>query len=185
MTYDPERHHRRSIRLRGYDYAQAGAYFVTICVNERRCLFGRVEDGEMHLSPIGQIVETEWLRTGDLRANVDLDAFVVMPNHLHGIVLIIDGAVGDAGTARGAPTTESFGRPVAGSLATTVRAFKAAVTQRANQRRGASGTPLWQRNCYEHVVRNDRELERFRAYVAANPSRWSDDALHPANPSRW
>lgn len=185
MTYDPERHHRRSIRLRGYDYAQAGAYFVTICSDERRCLFGRVADEEMRLSAVGRIVEEEWLRTGALRTNVDLDAYVVMPNHMHGIVLIVDDAADDAGTARRAPTSERFGQPVAGSLGTIVRAFKSAVTRRANQVRGTPGATVWQSSFYEHVVRNDRQLDHFRRYVAANPSRWSTDALHPDNPSRW
>lgn len=88
MRYDPDKHHRRSIRLHGYDYAQAGAYFVTICTQNRECLFGDIEDGEMRLNDYGRVVEEEWLRTATIRREVELDAFIVMPNHVHGIIVI-------------------------------------------------------------------------------------------------
>jgi hypothetical protein len=85
---NPQRHHRRSIRLRGYDYSQVGAYFVTVCVQGRECLFGDVLDGQMRLNNLGNIIRDEWIRTGDMRSNVELDAFVVMPNHFHAIVVL-------------------------------------------------------------------------------------------------
>ena len=99
--YDPEKHHRRSIRLGGYDYSQAGAYFVTVCTQNRQCLFGEIVDREMHLNNLGQIVQDEWFRTSIVRPDVELDASVVMPNHVHGIICVVDDG---RGTARRAPT---------------------------------------------------------------------------------
>lgn len=102
MKYNPEKHHRRSIRLRGYDYSQPGAYFITICTKNRVCLFGDVVDGKMVMSPLGKIVADEWIKTGEIRHNVDLDEWVVMPNHFHGILIINN----RGGTARHVPTIE-------------------------------------------------------------------------------
>jgi REP element-mobilizing transposase RayT len=90
MPYEPQKHHRRSIRLKGYDYTQAGAYFVTLCIRNRDCLLGEIIQGIMHLSPFGRIVEKEWYRTATVRRNVELDAFVIMPNHIHGIIILTD-----------------------------------------------------------------------------------------------
>jgi hypothetical protein len=87
MPYDPQKHHRRSLRLPEFDYASPGAYFVTICAFQRHCLFGQVVDGVVNLNRFGRLVETEWLRSPDIRREIELDAFVVMPNHLHGIVM--------------------------------------------------------------------------------------------------
>ncbi len=91
MKYDPDRHHRRSVRLKGYDYAQPGAYFITICTQNRECLFGEIVDGEMHLNEFGEIVRAEWFRSAEIRAEIELhpNEFVVMPNHVHGIVWIV------------------------------------------------------------------------------------------------
>jgi putative transposase len=167
-------HDRRSLRLNGYDYAQAGAYFVTICTQDRACLFGDIVDGEVRLNGYGSAVHEEWLRSAELRQNVELDAFTIMPNHMHGIVVITDGR----GTARRAPT-EQFGKPVANSLPTIMRAFKSASTRRINQIQNAPGTHVWQRNYYEHVIRNDRELNRIREYIATNPLKWALDRDNP------
>ena len=207
MPYDPRRHRRRSIRLRGYDYTQAGAYCVTICARDRASIFGDIVDGVVRLSPVGAIVQSCWVSIPDHFPAADLDAFVVMPNHLHGIVVL-----GSEGTACRAPTKgrdpsrpdlelafsgERFGAPVAGSIPTIVRSFKAAVTRAINEDRGR-GTAcraflaerigplpsgripsLWQANYYEHVIRDDRSLESLQAYIAANPARWAEDSLHP------
>lgn len=167
---NPYLHHRRSVRLKGHDYAQPGAYFVTMCTRDRECLFGEIVDGEMRLNEYGMAVRDEWLRTAELRENVELDAFVIMPNHLHGIVMITQGR----GTACRAPT-EAFGKPVADSVPTIVRAFKSASTKHINQIRNTPGTPVWQRNYYEHVIRNDAELNAVREYILANPATWTTD----------
>jgi putative transposase len=177
--YPPDKHYRRSVRLMGYDYAQEGAYFVTICTQNRTCLFGEVVNSEMRLTDFGAVAQTEWLRTAELRSNVALDAFVVMPNHVHGVVVI----VGDEeGTARRAPTikAEQFGKPAHGSLPTIVRAFKSAVTKRINEMRGTPGASVWQSRYYEHVIRNEDELHRVRRYIIDNPLRWELDTENPS-----
>jgi len=159
VSYDPERHHRRSIRLQGYDYAQAGAYFVTLCAQGRAHLFGRVMRGEVELSDIGRIVAEEWERTLAVRPNVELDAYVVMPDHIHGIVVITycdEGAVpAEASSALRSP---------ARTIAPIVRGFKGAVVRRV-------GRPIWQRDYHEHIIRNEAALGRIRSYIVANPAR--------------
>ena len=177
MSNNFENHHRRSIRLQGYDYSQPGMYFVTIGVEGRTCLFGEVVRGKMILDQIGQIVEEEWLRTPVLRPSVTLDEFIVMPNHFHAVVMIV---YEGRGTARRAPTTERFGRPVSGSLPTIVRSFKSATAKRINELRGTPSAPLWQRNYYEHVIRSEEELQRIREYIQTNPLRWEFDRENPA-----
>lgn len=188
---------RRSIRLDEYDYTHPGAYYVTICTHQRAALFGAVIDGVMHLNEWGSIVQAEWMRTATLRENVELDAFVVMPNHVHGIIVLIeDGTVADhhrrgmmddapaTATRRGmmhhAPvtTTREFGSPIPRSLPTIIGAFKAAVTRQVNRLTGTPGHPVWQRNYYEHIIRNERSLNALRAYIAHNPANWHKDTLY-------
>ena len=135
MRYDPDKHHRRSIRLKGYDYSQIGAYFITICTQNRECLFGKIVDGKMVLNPFGRIVADEWTKTALIRDEIKLDEWVVMPNHFHGIVVVTN----CRGTARRAPTVERFGKPVSGSIPTIVRSFKSAVTKRINELRQTPG----------------------------------------------
>ena len=170
----PDKHHRRSTRLDGYDYAQPGAYFVTVCTRGRACLFGHVVNGEMHLNEAGEIARRCW---EDIPAHfraVELDAYVIMPNHVHGII-----AVPRRGTACRAPTTERFGKPTVGSIPTIVRSYKSSVTRYVNVTRHASGTPVWQRGYYEHVVRNDAELTAIRECIQANSAQWDDDENNP------
>ncbi len=172
---------RKSIRLRGYDYSQAGAYFVTICTQNRACLFGEIVDGEMNLNEYGCIVMDEWIKTTEIRNEIELDEFIVMPNHFHAIVVITcRGTARRAPTKGRAPTMERFGKPVAGSLPTIIRAFKSAVTKRINEARRSSGTKLWQRNFWEHIVRNENELNRIRQYIKNNPKMWAIDKLNAA-----
>jgi len=113
-------------------------------------------------------------------AGLAIDEYVVMPNHMHGI-LVIDGVTGAGTTACRFPTREAFGRPVHGSVATIVRSFKAAVSKRVNELRSAQGAPLWQRNYYEHVVRKDDDLRQIREYIAQNPANWANDDLYTPN----
>jgi hypothetical protein len=121
MSFDPEEHHRRSIRIKGYDYSQPGAYFVTICTRDRECLLGSV----LRLNEFGEIAQRCWEEIPGHFPSVELDAFVVMPNHIHAILVVLG-----RGTACRAPTTEQFGRPIAGSIPTIVRAYKSAVMVR-------------------------------------------------------
>ncbi len=189
MNDRARRYHRRSIRLHGYDYTQPGAYFVTICTEGRACWFGEVRDGKMQLNALGEIVREEWFRTADVRPNVVLyrDEFVVMPNHVHGIIWIVedDGAAVVGATRRVAPTTRVAPTapphgPVSGSVGAIIGQFKSAVTKRINAQRGTPGAPLWQRNYYEHIIRDEESLNRIRQYILDNPRRWAYDRNNPA-----
>ena len=127
------------MRIKGFDYTQPGAYFVTICTYQRACALGSIHHGEMNLNNFGQIAYEEWFVSVDLRPYVKLfvDEFVVMPNHIHGIIWLV------GARRRRAPTQEQFGKPVSGSLPTIVRAYKAAVTRKINIIRGKTGSPFW------------------------------------------
>lgn len=179
MRYDPERHHRRSVRLREHDYAAGGTYFVTICTVDRACVFGEVVGDAMRTNAVGRIVEAAWVRTGVIRPEVEIDVFALMPNHLHGLVTILPqepaatvGAVGAMG-GRGIPER---GRR---SLASIVAQFKASSTAAVNACRGTPGARLWQRGFYEHVVRDDRSFEAIAGYIVTNPERWQTDEYRP------
>lgn len=183
MPFDRDKHHRRSIRLRGYDYAQPGAYFITICTFERAGLFGEVCDGEMRANAFGQVAAGEWQKTAAMRPRIRLDAFIVMPNHIHGIIVIED-AVHRSVNRAAAP---GFGeraevhtpRPESDSIPTIVRLYKAATTKRINASRDLPGVPVWQRNYYERIVRDENEYHRICEYIANNPARWADDQENP------
>jgi putative transposase len=202
MENDPQIHHRRSIRLKGYDYTQPGAYFVTICAYQREEIFGAVTKDGMQLSPLGKIVQAEWFRSAEIRKEVRLfeDEFVVMPNHLHGIVWIVENdIVGADGVRPGVRPDARPGeqpRPINSgthhakgayhaplqraprSLSSFIAGYKAAVTGRAGRELNAAN--IWQRNYYEHIIRNENELKNFWNYIDTNPLRWQEDQLHPA-----
>jgi REP element-mobilizing transposase RayT len=177
MTFDRHKQHRRSIRLRGYDYASAGAYFVTICTYDRECLFGAVDGGAVRLNDYGLVARKEWLRSGARRPEIELGAFVVMPNHVHGIVIITDDVVGAQRVAPqlGVPAQRPLLYRPPGSLGSFVAGLKMAVTKRLNVLRGTPGAPAWQRNYYERIIRNDDEAASARAYIRDNPVRWPED----------
>ncbi len=182
MKFDPGKGYRRSIRLKGYDYSQAGAYFVTVCTQDRECLFGEVTDGSMQLNEYGRIMCEEWLRSAGIRREIELDEYVVMPNHVHAIIAIIDHGRGDRPVA---PTRENtqfhrVTRPRPKSISALLGGFKSAVTKRINQARGTLGLPVWQRNYYEHIIRSESELARIRQYIANNPAQWALDRENPA-----
>ena len=192
----PSQPRRRSIRLPGYDYAQAGGYFLTLVTRHRECLFGRVVDGKVVSNEFGRAVEAEWLRTREIRREIMLDAFVIMPNHVHAIVFIAgDMDAAPAGeTASSTPMvltrTEATGRsplrpqrprgPAQRSVGAFVAGFKAAATARINALRGTPKAPVWQRNYHEHVVRNDDSLYLIRQYIADNPASWATDLENPS-----
>ncbi len=181
MPYDPRRHHRRSIRLPGYDYTSAGAYFVTIVVDRRRCLLGTVDGTAAVPTDAGRAATACWQALPEKYPHLELDAFVVMPNHLHGIVVAHDTSVG-AGSPRpipgpvASPMARPLPRPTLGQI---LGFFKYQSTVAVNQLRGTPGTKLWQRNYYEHIVRTDRSHGRIREYIATNPERWSADRENP------
>ena len=183
MPFDPERHHRRSIRWKGYDYTHPGAYFITICTRDRACLFGEVVDGEMRLNEYGRIARRCWEEIPLHFPHAELDAFVVMPNHVHGIVILTVGARHNIGAQHAVPLlpgkTEQFGKPVPGSIPTIVRSFKSATTRHINVLRGTPRAPVWQRNYYEHIIRNEESLNRLREYIITNSMRWATDNEKP------
>lgn len=187
MRFDPDHYHRRSIRLKGYDYTQPGAYFVTICTQNRACLFGEIVEGKMLLNDAGRILQTVWDEISVHYAGVAIDAFVVMPNHIHGIVVLVgaapcgrppSGRVSSLGQAQGpAPT-------IAVSLPDVVHRFKTMTTKRyadGVKRSGWLPFPgqLWQRNYYEHIIRDEESLNRIRQYIADNPVQWALDRENP------
>ncbi len=174
MKYDPQKHHRHSIRLKGYDYSQAGAYFVTIVAWQREMLFGEIVDGKMIPNELGQIVCDEWEQTAVIRPNVELGDYIVMPNHFHGILIFVDDIVG--ATRRVAPTKTTL---QSGSLGAVMAQFKSIVTKRINGLRNVSGIPVWQRNYYEHIIRDDREMDRIHRYIESNPPMWAEDDENP------
>ena len=189
MTLDTERPHRRRLRLKGYDYAQDGAYYVTICAQHRLCLFGDIVDGKIRLNTAGSAVQAVWNELPRRFARLELDAFVVMPNHVHGIAAFVGAGLalpGDEGVARkgAASSTPTRGHAEYGTaggapaLGDVVRAFKSLSAIRVNRLLTRSG-PLWQRNYYEHVIRDEDELKRIREYIANNPMQWELDRENP------
>ncbi|WP_298482655.1 transposase [uncultured Chloroflexus sp.] len=200
MKYDPEKHHRRSIRLKGYDYSQAGAYFITIVTQDRACLFGEVVDGEMRLNDAGRMVWDEWDALPDRFPGLELDAFVVMPNHVHGIIVLTGSATVGAGLVPApdgdmpapdgvraglvpaplVPAPNEATTRVAPTIGDIVGAFKSITTVAYIRGVKQSGWPpfrgrVWQRNYYEHIIRNEESLNRIRQYIADNPLRWAFD----------
>jgi REP element-mobilizing transposase RayT len=170
MAYDPSIHHRRSIRLNGFDYTQPGAYFITIVAHRRLPIFGEITGGIVYLNAFGEIVHKEWMKTIDIRREIALDEFVVMPNHFHAIVTIVECGNGLVGATGRSPLRPDMPRgPANKSLASLIAGFKSAVTTRINQLHGTPGAPVWQRNYWEHVIRNDGELSRIREYIRNNP----------------
>jgi putative transposase len=151
---------RKRQRLAGFDYAQAGAYFITINTADRACLFGQVAGSQMSLNAPGQSVVECWRILPQSFSSIELDEFVVMPNHFHALVIL--------------------GSQGAHSLPDVVRTFKSMSTRAVNRVRGTAGATLWHRSYYDHVVRNDLDLDRIRQYIADNPAKWDYDDNNPA-----
>jgi len=169
---------RKVIRLHSYDYSQNGAYFVTIVTKGRRCLFGNVINHEMILNEIGRIVKEVWEKIPDHFAFVNVENYIIMPNHIHGIFIIDKPFLGQVvGTqhAVSLPEHEGFGKPVAGSLATIIRSFKSEVTRRCNLITRTQGSSIWQSRYYEHIIRNERDHQAIYDYILTNPANWLQD----------
>jgi putative transposase len=173
---------RCSIRMKGYDYSLAGAYFVTIATYQRVCLFGKVVNGVILLNPYGSIAFEQWTRLEKRFHLSDFSTFVVMPNHIHGIIYIVRGAGEESQMphVQIPPLHSSIIPNVAsGSLGAIVRAYKASVTYRINVMRGFTDPPVWQRNYYDHIIRNEKDYEAIWNYIETNPRNWIDDRFNP------
>ena len=161
MTREKDRFSiRRAARLPGYDYRTDGYYFITICTDQRRCLLSSIQAGTVYLSPLGRIADQEWRRTAAVHRGLQLDAYVIMPNHFHAAVML---------------NHEATDRP---PLGVAISGFKAAVTRRA-RRLYTRTFEVWQRGYYEHIVRNDQDLEAVRQYIEHNSERWTEDREYP------
>ena len=200
--YNPEKHNRRSIRLKGYDYAQCGAYFITICTQDRQCLLGEIQNGEMHLNEIGYMVQNAWNELPAKYTGIDIDESIIMPNHMHGII-ILPAPVGAGpracpeykqprpnsnarNNADYIPTQTGHPQGGAPTLPDIVHRYKSFTTSEYRTNVVKLNWPpfpgrLWQRNYYERIIRNDSEINRIRLYIINNPLRWDDDENNPAN----
>jgi len=209
--YNPQIHHRRSIRLKGYDYSQAGLYFITICCHNRKHIFGQIafpqasvgancirpislsqEDHippEMILNQFGQIAYNEWIKTPEIRPNVELGEFIIMPNHFHAIIRLLDDCKGELhspiipnksdlpentitkkGECNSPPQSPSQ------TIGAIVRGYKSSVTKQLGLL-GFNGT-LWQRNYYEHIIRDEKSYKNISDYIINNPAKWADDTFN-------
>ena len=173
------RRNRKVIRLKEYDYSQAGGYFITICTHNREYLFGQVVNYQMMLNKTGETVKQWWLKLEDKFINVKLDNYVVMPNHIHGIIVVIEkdkvGAIHELPLQSGMMLRRQMLIPK------TVGYFKMNSAKYINRLRDAMGYPLWQRNYYEHVIRNENELDRITEYIQNNPLKWDLDRENPSS----
>ncbi|MGD0828546.1 MAG: transposase [Desulfobaccales bacterium] len=167
---------RKITRLPGFDYAQEGAYFITICTHNRLCLLGEVIHQEMRLNAWGRAIESEWLQTAKLRPYVSLDYYVIMPNHFHAVFFLQNH---ERATQRVAPTKEKFpSGPAPWSVGAIVAQFKSQVTKPIKSSGRIPNSCLWQRNYYEHVVRDEDDLNRIRQYIEDNPAIWLEDEYY-------
>jgi putative transposase len=197
MTYNPDIHHRNSVRLRSYDYRSKGAYFVTICTFQKEAILADIVNGTASLSSLGKAVKECWQQIPEHFPNVDLDEFIIMPNHIHGIIFINDSvgathaspdltAVATLADSPNVTTSAPDDRarrasplqkpgPMKQSLGAIIGSFKSACTKRINESRNTAGMPVWQRNYHERVIRNEEELHSLRDYILTNPVRWEGD----------
>ena len=202
MKFDPKKHpfdraqdkHRRSIRLKDYDYSQAGAYYVTINTQNRECLFGEIVDYEMLLNEAGKMIEEQWLALIARFPGIELDLYQVMPNHFHGVLVIIEPVGATLVAARnmdtksihenGAGMSHGKGIKPAPTLGDIIGAFKSITTHKYIQGVDNNDWPqfykrLWQRNYYEHVVRDEADLNRICDYIQSNPANWDEEEQNP------
>ncbi len=189
--FDPKIHHRRSIRLQGYDYSQAGMYFITLCTQKRECLLGEIVDGHIQLNDAGRMVQTVWDEIPSHYSGADIDVFIAMPNHIHGIIAIVGAgprACPDSVEPQANGQPQATGQPqgvapTGLSLSDVVHRFKTMTTKRYADGVKQKGLPpfsakLWQRNYWEHIIPNEVELGAIREYIQNNPAQWELDRLN-------
>jgi REP element-mobilizing transposase RayT len=185
MKYDPDRYRRRPIRLKGYDYSQA-VYFVTICTQDRECLFGDVVDGEMRVNDAGCMIQKWWHESSEKFKTIKLDEFVIMPNHFHGIIVIVGAALSGRPGINAHPAKTGQPHRVAPTLGDIIDWFKTMTTNEYIRNVRQNDWPpfyvkLWRRNYYEHIIRDEEEMNRIREYIIENPAKWAGDEDNPEN----
>ncbi len=177
-AYNPKKHDGKSIRLKGYDYAQAGLYFVTLCVQNRKAIFGSIRNGKMHLNLLGRIAEQEWRNTAEIRKNCSLGPFIIMPNHFHAIISIDY-------TIKASESIGEFKSP-SQSLGAIIRGYKGATTKKIKSLYRLGGLrfalpaidlskSIWQRNYWDHIIRNEKAHRNIANYIINNPAKWEAD----------
>jgi REP element-mobilizing transposase RayT len=174
MNFDPQKHHRRSIRLKHYDYSQGGAYYVTVNVQNRERLFGEIVNFQMILNQAGRMVDEQWNALLARFPNMEFDVYQIMPNHFHGIIVLLEST---------APLLDTWQAKKC-TVGDIVGAFKSITTNEYIKGVETRNWPqfhkrLWQRNYYEHIVRDETDLKRIRDYIVANPPNWNDDTENP------
>ena len=185
MKYNPDIHHRKSIRLKGYDHSSEGLYFITICTYQMEHLFGKILNNEMILNEYGKIVEEEILRTLQIRENIYIDNYVIMPNHIHFIIEIVKNDIKNVGAYGNTPNNEGVGKTEfysikklkspSKNIGSIIRAIKAGATARINEIRNSFCNPVWQRNYYENIIRNEKMYLKVMEYIEDNPLKWDED----------
>lgn len=195
MAFNPKIHNRKSIRLKNYDYSMAGLYFITICTHDRLPLFGNIIDGVMQLNDSGKFAYDEWQKNESIRSNIVLHEFVIMPNHLHGIIQIVGADCIRPHCIRPhcirpdfmPPSSihpEQQGRDQKGrehrapTVGDIVRGYKSAVTKGIRVMGNISNHVIWQRNYYEHIIRNEEAYLKIAEYIKTNPQRWQEDTYY-------
>ena len=174
QKFELMRLHQRSILLKEYDYSQPGAYFVTIAAFQHECLFGEIINQELRLNEYGKIAEECWRTIPEHFPNVELGAYVAMPNHVHGIIVIHENkSLPSVGARHASPLRPHGAKP--NSLGAIVGSFKSAVTKRIGQKN------IWQRNYYEHIIHNEKEWDKIHRYIESNPVNWELDNETPLN----
>ena len=176
MNYNPNIHKRKSIRLQEYDYSQSGLYFITICTSDRKCLFGQINEQKMVLNEGGDIAEKCWLQIPVHFPNALLHEYIVMPNHVHGIIELSTTRVEDIQPLQHTPKQNQFQKIIPHSIGSIVRGFKIGVTQWFRQ--NSDEHNIWQRNYYEHIIRNQESYQKISAYIVNNPGQWKEDKFY-------
>ncbi len=184
MKYNPDIHHRRSIRLKGYDYSQKGYYFVTICIQNRECLLGQSINNTIVLNDAGLMVQNIWKTLSEHYPGVGIDSYIIMPNHIHGIIIV---GAGPRACPCGVNTLQrEAGMDTTMKLSDIIHRFKSLTTNIYHKSVIQYNWPsfpgkLWQRNYYDHIIRNDQELNQIREYIINNPVKWELDKENPDN----
>ena len=183
MAFNPIIHDRRSIRLKGYDYSRAGLYFITICVQDRRCLFGGIENEQMILNDFGTISYLQWGKLPERFSNMELDVFQIMPNHMHGIIILTDPVGATLAVAQNTAGTGASPAPTRKWVGDIVGAYKSLVAKDCleifkQKNPDEMMGKLWQRNYHEHIIRNEQSYQRVSEYIMNNPAKWKDDKFY-------